>query len=247
MTAPATLLVALTVVATSPQAGDPFLRDVVPLTDTTTRPRIIDKRLPPDRPLNVPAGHFRVEFVIERNGSVQTMRVVGDAGPYAALTDETFAALRRWTFDPAVAGAAPVRVLATLDVALAAARRGARGGSTPPAPTIRQTWVIDGIPDTFGAGAIRVPASGVAMPRPVTMPKPVYPKNWKGPRINDLVELEILILANGKVGAARVVRSNDPQFDAAAIKTATEWTFQAATKAGTAIPVVAELVLEYRR
>jgi hypothetical protein len=242
MTARASLLVAL--VAFGIQTGDPSFRNVVGLADTTIRPHIIEKRLPPDEPLAVPEGHLRVEFVIEPDGSVRAMRPAGEPGPYAALVPDTFAALKRWTFDPAFAGADRVRVLATLDVTFALASRAARGAPVP--PTVRQTWTIDGIPDDFGGDAIRLPARDVTWPAVVRMSKPVYPANWKGPKVNDLLEVEVLILADGKVGAARVIRSKEPRFEVTAVTTAKEWTFRPAMKGGVAVPVVTSMMLEYR-
>jgi TonB family protein len=244
VTARAALVVALVTTGITPQTVDPSFRDVVRLADTTVRPRIIEKRLPADRPLDVPEGHLRVEFVIEPDGAVRAMRPAAEPGPYAALMTETFAILKRWTFDPAFVGADRVRVLATLNVTFATASRPARG--TPASPAMHQTWNIEGIPDDFGGDAVRLPARDVTWPAAVRMSKPVYPGAWKGPKVNDLVELEILILADGKVAAARVIRSNEPRFEATAVKTAKEWTFRPAMKAGVAVPVVTNLVLEYR-
>jgi hypothetical protein len=146
--------------------------------------------------------------VIETDGSVKTARVVGDADSYKSLLDGTLATLRQWQFEPGQVNGAAVRVLATLRVTFAPHALGFRGGGPPPPPVIRQTWAIEDVGDAFGGGALRLPIPGVRMPRAVKMVKPTYPSD-RSLNTNGMVDLDLVILANGHVGDVRVIRSAD--------------------------------------
>jgi protein TonB len=62
------------------------------------------------------------------------------------------------------------------------------------------------------------------------------------------VWLEVVVLADGTVGSARVVRSLDRRYglDQEALRTAKLWRFSPATLDGKPIDVIVTLVLEFR-
>ncbi len=227
----------------SAQSGTgPLTQDVVRLIDASVRPKVLVKRLPDDRAPDVPAGQLLVEFVIERDGSVQHARVAGDAAPYARLQGQTIELLKQWKFVPGTKDGVVVRVLATLTVSFDMRSLPGRGAPRPPA--IVPTWTVEGVDDDFGAGVVRLPASGVTMPRILKQAKPGYPQ---GAKDDGEVQLDLVILATGRVGAARVVRSTDAHFDAEALKTVRQWVFEPGMKDGQPVPVIASAVLDFRR
>jgi protein TonB len=63
-----------------------------------------------------------------------------------------------------------------------------------------------------------------------------------------MVELQIVVLADGSVGAIRVLKSLDDQdgLDRQAIEAAARWLFEPATLNGTAVAAKATLELEFR-
>ena len=75
-------------------------------------------------------------------------------------------------------------------------------------------------------------------PRPIKIVKPRYPKDALAKKIQGLVEVEILIDANGLVARARVVKSV-PGLDEAALDTVERWRFHPATKKGRPVATVA--------
>jgi TonB family protein len=67
-------------------------------------------------------------------------------------------------------------------------------------------------------------------------------------KITGDVLLEVVVLANGTVGSARVLRSLDRRhgLDDEAVRTAKLWRFKPATVAGTPVDTIVQIVLEFR-
>jgi len=82
-------------------------------------------------------------------------------------------------------------------------------------------------------------------PRPIKITRPQYPQEAFVKKIEGIVELEIIIDANGRVSRARVVKSI-PLLDAAAIQTVQQWVFQPAIKAGRPVATVAMAPVTFR-
>jgi protein TonB len=82
-------------------------------------------------------------------------------------------------------------------------------------------------------------------PRQLKMTKPVYPQEAFIKKIEGVVEVQILIDANGRVPYARVVRSI-PQLDQAAIQTVMQWVFTPAMKKGRPVATWANAPVSFR-
>lgn len=99
----------------------------------------------------------------------------------------------------------------------------------------------DGDGDRIGDGGQdgASPGNGVSWPRLVREVKPNYTAEAMRAHIEGLVELEIVVLADGSVGRVRVVRSLDSRFglDQEAINAVRGWRFEPGRRLGKAIPV----------
>jgi len=93
-------------------------------------------------------------------------------------------------------------------------------------------------PGTDGVDGDR-PGNGVSWPRLVQELKPNYPADAMRARIEGVVHLEIVVLADGSVGRIMLTRSLDARFglDREAIEAVRRWRFDPARRLGTAVAV----------
>ncbi len=97
----------------------------------------------------------------------------------------------------------------------------------------------DGVPGGIGVGEGLQPGNGVSWPMLVREVKPNYTADAMRARVEGVVELEIVVLADGSVGRIRVVRSLDGRFglDEEALKAVRMWRFDPAKQQGRAVAV----------
>jgi periplasmic protein TonB len=98
----------------------------------------------------------------------------------------------------------------------------------------------------FGGGAYRE-GNGVSSPVLIRDFKPNYTGEAMRARIQGMVTLQAVVLPDGSVGTAHVVRSLDATFglDQEALKTVKLWRFMPGTLAGRAVPVLVEIELTF--
>jgi len=91
------------------------------------------------------------------------------------------------------------------------------------------------------------PGNGVTAPRLIREVKPGYTGEAMRARIQGIVRLQAIVLADGSVGSTRVVRSLDQTFglDREAEKTVRQWRFQPGTLAGRPVSVVIDVELAF--
>jgi TonB family protein len=94
----------------------------------------------------------------------------------------------------------------------------------------REAW------DAVPANAVRV-GGGIAPPTKIKNVAPVYPPDALAARVAGVVIIEAVIGEDGKVRAARVLRSI-PMLDPAALEAVKQWEFTPTLLNGTAVPVV---------
>ena len=96
-----------------------------------------------------------------------------------------------------------------------------------------------GIDDRPGAGAGDglTPGNGVTWPRLVQEVKPNYTPDAMRAQVEGMVELEILVLADGSVGRVNIVRSLDARFglDQEAVNAVRRWRFDPGRQSGKAV------------
>lgn len=98
----------------------------------------------------------------------------------------------------------------------------------------------------MGGDAYQV-GNGVVSPRLIRETKPGYAPEAMRARIQGLVTLQAVVMPDGSVGAAHVVRSLDSVFglDEEALKTVRLWRFIPGTLAGRAVPVLVQIELTF--
>jgi TonB family protein len=97
-------------------------------------------------------------------------------------------------------------------------------------------------------GDLYKPGSGSSPPKLRYAPRPNYTPEAMVRHIRGEVHLDCLALATGSVGKCEIVKpldSNNFGLDAEALRTATQFRFTPATKAGEAIPALVRIVLEF--
>ena len=132
----------------------------------------------------------------------------------------------------------------TSSVSLATFGGGGAGGGIGPG---RGNGVGPGTGGGFGDGAF-APGNGVTWPRDTYQEKPKYTPDGMRAKIQGIVELEIVVLANGTVGSVRVTKSLDRAsgLDDAAIEAAKKWRFIPGTKDGVPVATKVPMQLEFR-
>lgn len=97
-------------------------------------------------------------------------------------------------------------------------------------------------------GGPRQVGNGVTSPAPLVQVKPTYTSDAMRARIQGSVTLEVVVKADGTVGAVRVVKSLDRAFglDEAAMAAARKWTFKPGMFDGKPVDVLVHLVLDFR-
>jgi protein TonB len=89
--------------------------------------------------------------------------------------------------------------------------------------------------------------SGVIGPRLIVETKPAYTADAMRARIQGVVTLEAIVLADGSVGRVRIIRSLDNTFglDTEAVTAVKRWRFAPGTLAGRAVPVLVNIELAF--
>src|SRR5262245_22207802 len=92
------------------------------------------------------------------------------------------------------------------------------------------------------------PGPGVQFPTPIRSVQPKYTPEALQAKIEGVIELELVILANGTVSDVRVTKSLDTKFglDQQAIEAAKQWQFRPGSKDGRDIPVIVTIIMEFR-
>lgn len=111
------------------------------------------------------------------------------------------------------------------------------------APAAAQAPIQSG----FGQGAY-TPGAGVTDPVLLKEVRPNYTSDGLRAKVEGLVELEVIVLANGTVGDVRVTKSLDKVFglDGEAMIAAKKWLFRPGMVKGVAVPTIVTLILEFR-
>jgi TonB family protein len=99
----------------------------------------------------------------------------------------------------------------------------------------------------FGGGAYR-PGNGITSPALLQEVRPNYTADAMRAKIQGVVTLEAVVLADGSVGPVRVTRSLDPTFglDQEAERTVKKWRFRPGTnRTGDPVPVLVEIEMTF--
>jgi TonB family protein len=101
-----------------------------------------------------------------------------------------------------------------------------------------------GLP-AFAAGVHRPCDRGVAMPKATREVKPSYTFRAMREQVAGKVFMQVVVLTDGKVGDARVVRGLHVDLDKEAVKAARGWQFEPGTLNGEPVPVVVTIEMTF--
>ena len=198
-----------------------------------------------DTPAGTTFGAVEIEAVVDTMGRVAHARVMtrlADAFDQASLE-----AIRRWRFRPAVRGRGPVTTLI-----------GVRFTFLPPkaaglAPEVNaQVGLLPRLVLPAPASTPTVYSMkenpGMVGPRVIRSITAEYTSAATKRKIQGDVAVEILILPDGTVGAARIAKSLDATtgLDEQALICARYWLFEPATLNGQAVATTSTLLLSFR-
>jgi periplasmic protein TonB len=116
------------------------------------------------------------------------------------------------------------------------------------------TGIGNGLGDGLGEGrgggtngGAYQPGSGVSLPRLLREVRPDYTAEAMRAKIQGTATVEALVLPDGSVGAARIVKSLDASFglDQAALKAARQWRFVPGMRNGVPVPVYVTIELTF--
>jgi TonB family protein len=175
-------------------------------------------------------GSVELECVVGANGTITDVRIVRSLDAKYGLDAEAVRAARGWLFRPGTREGKPVPVIITLILEFRL---------DDPRRTAEQKLFDD---------ALAAETPGLVKPEPVTSSHPKYTPDALRARVAGVVELEVVVLPDGTVGAVRVVQSLDTVFglDAAAVEAARSWTYTPGTLNGQAVPVLIRMTLSFK-
>jgi TonB family protein len=226
----------------SPQ-GDPFTVGVYQPAGVNVLPIVRTKVVPAfvGGKVEGAAGQLRVEIVIDAKGSVKAARIAQSPGGSHTYDTETLKAARDWKFVPGRKDNEPVPVLAVVvaDFAMRPLSVGAKGDVGLSARVF-----IEGADDEFVKGAVPLDSSDV-FPRLVKSVPPRYPPSALASRQTGELLVEVVVLPDGTVGRARVVRSADIDIDAASLTAAKQRIYEPPTRSGQPISLLIVIVVRF--
>ncbi len=96
----------------------------------------------------------------------------------------------------------------------------------------------------FGGGAYRM-GSGISPPQPIKQVRPSYTDDALAKKVEGEVILEVIILAEGKIGPVRIIRGLAAGLNEKAIECVRQWRFVPGKFKGQPVDVVAEIAVEF--
>ena len=206
-------------------------------------PLLIDSSAHPPKPPDSVVGSLLLEVVVAETGRVDDVRVRRGLSPGVDLAAST--AVRRWRFRPAVQSRRPVSAIVHLELTFPKPER-ARGprdmaiGLKPPPRTAP--------PESVKVEVTPPATAGLVNPRVLRHVRPGYPAEAARAKAEGVAGLEVVVLPDGSVGAARILKSLDKggALDREALVTIGYWLFQPATLNGKPVATTVRLEIAFR-
>jgi TonB family protein len=180
-------------------------------------------------------GDVSLDVIILAGGTVKSIMIHKSLDTVFGLDQAAIAAVRQWQYPPLTDGRAarpPQRVVIPFRL-----------------PDASPALVSTAPAEEFGKGAYHLAPSDspVVPPRIKRAVPPVYTTAGFRAKIVGRVGVEAVVLPDGTVGQARVVKSLDKTtgLDDQALGAAREWTFEPGTLEGKPVPVIVNLVIDF--
>jgi TonB family protein len=236
------MIVPLALAGFVPQ-GDPFTAGVFKSDDLSVRPQVKTKVVPQyiDGEVTGSPGQLRIEMVIDAKGSVKAARIAQPLPGTNEYDGKTLEAAKDWKFVPARKDDKAVPVVATMvvDVAMRPlANANNRVG-------LGARVSIEGADDPFVDGAITADDPDV-VPKRVKFVPPHYPVAAMQAGQGGEVLIEAVVMPDGTVGRARIVRSVEIQIDKASLEAAKQQVYAPPTKGGQPVSVLILMVMNFK-
>jgi TonB family protein len=205
-------------------------------------PLLVDSSEHPAKPPETVVGSLLLELVVGETGQVDQLRVRRGLSPGVDLA--TSAAVRQWRFRPAVRSRRPVASIVHLQLTFQKPddARGDRSllVSLKPPPRARP-------PDSVKVEVVPPATKGLVDPRVLRAVNPYFPDAAARAKAQGEVELDVVVMPDGTVGAATIRRSLDRlgPFDQEALVTTGYWLFQPATLNGKPVATTVRLTLAF--
>jgi TonB family protein len=192
------------------------------------------------------SGTVDVEIVVAASGSIAHARVAASSDATGALDRACLTTLSGWRLTPVTdGGGRPRATLVLAKFAFTGPKSADQAGSVSvrleplpqvtPAP-LEESHLV-GLPD---AKQVRY-----SPPRPLRNITPRYTADAMRAKVQGLVTMELIVLADGTVGAARVTKPLHDSLDRAALVAARYWYFDPARVDGRTVATKAVLQLEF--
>jgi TonB family protein len=205
-------------------------------------------------------GSVEVEAFVDTDGYVVDPRVTRSLDEIDGLDAEAIAAVEQWRFEPGGltmrGGATQLRLVVVRLVRPVVVRLEvpfvipALGSAAAPTDPVRWTWPAPPAdpPEAFTEGVYSPDATGIKRPTSIWSVGANYTEEALRDRIQGNVRVEAVVMPDGAVGAARIIRSLDAVrgLDAEALATARMWRFSPGTLDGRPVPTRVALDMSFR-
>jgi len=245
-----TSLIVLATVAMLAQAGMNTRSVSARLANASLAPTVLSQVLP-DTPASeaaAPRTDVDVEVVIGANGAVAHARVAASDPKRALREQAALDAARRWRFRAAIGSEGfPIATLAIIRMTFEPS-----SSSGEPARTRASLRWIEPLPATprnrapESAVIYSSDAKGVREPVLIREVAPDYTIDAMRAKIQGVVVMDIVVMADGTVGYGTVTKRLDDGLDKQALIAARHWLFQPAFFEGRPVAFSVTLVLEFR-
>jgi TonB family protein len=208
-------------------------------------------------PSDHPGGVVQLEAVVAASGRIDEARVRQSFDREHGVNAAALAAVTKWEFTPGlsvgtrldgtalpVPAGAPTSVVVLLQVEFSRSN-GKPSAAVPPvvmfpAAVAAPPEAFEGVP-TYGTPGIRFPTA-------MRMVSVNYSDAAIRAKVQGEVSVQVIVQADGTVGAVRVSKSLDTKYglDAEAMAAAERWLFNPAMRDGQPIPVCVNLEFSYR-
>jgi TonB family protein len=191
-----------------------------------------------DGPDGAPYREVEVEGVVQKDGRLRVVRtLVSVDRSRGGLDAQAIQAIRQWEFQPGHRNGRPEAVRLVCVVGFGD-RRTLQQERPAGAAGTDDDSLAPGVVRAFGTPGVVPPVIRVRHDPPFT----TAVLRLRQPRE---VEMEIVVLPDGRVGPVRIVRSLQPEADALALAAARATLFEPATRDGQPIPVRLRLVSSF--
>ena len=193
------------------------------------------------------AAQLDAEIIVAVNGAVVHARVLQSTDTTGALARACLEAMRGWKMKPAVSDGN--QTIATLvRIRFEAPPPSADGKLAAIQATLHDIVAMAPPPwSALGDLVIHDPKEpGMKWPTVLREIKPRYTPEGMRAKAQGAVDMEIVVMPDGTVGAGRVIKGLGLGLDEAALAAARFWLFEPATLNGQPVAAKVGLVLEYR-